>query len=150
MEGATWSAWRILTAIFSAFWTVENSSSVVRGSVDFVPDPLLLRKSGSSWICSQELWSLDHRGGLVLTVQVKITSPDKRYQTILCRQLIIIYLPFGDGGDSVTRQIPEHLVCGETLSNIAMVPDKRKASSIGMQRCNFCRLMQCNEIRLSL
>jgi hypothetical protein len=38
--------------------------------VDPVPDPLFLRKSGSAgnrprelWICSQELWPLDHRGG---------------------------------------------------------------------------------------
>jgi hypothetical protein len=38
-----------------------------------VPDPLLLRKSGGTgnrtrdlWICSQELWPLDHRG--VLTI----------------------------------------------------------------------------------
>jgi hypothetical protein len=38
--------------------------------VDSVPDPLLLRKSGRAgnrtrdlWICSQELWPLDHRGG---------------------------------------------------------------------------------------
>jgi hypothetical protein len=38
--------------------------------VDPVPDPLLLRKSGSAgnrtrdlWIYSQELWPLDHRGG---------------------------------------------------------------------------------------
>jgi hypothetical protein len=43
-----------------------------RGWVDPVPDPLLLRKSGSDgnrtwdlWICSQELWPLDHRGGLL-------------------------------------------------------------------------------------
>jgi hypothetical protein len=35
-----------------------------------VPDPLLLRKPGSVgnrirdfWICRQELWPLDHRGG---------------------------------------------------------------------------------------
>jgi hypothetical protein len=41
-----------------------------RGWVDPVPDPLLLRKSGSArnwtrslWIASQELWPLDHRGG---------------------------------------------------------------------------------------
>jgi hypothetical protein len=41
-----------------------------RGWVDAVPDPLLLRKSGSAgnrtrnlWICSQELWPQDHRGG---------------------------------------------------------------------------------------
>jgi hypothetical protein len=40
-----------------------------RGWVDPVPDPLLLRKSGIArnrnrdlWICSQELWPLDHRG----------------------------------------------------------------------------------------
>jgi hypothetical protein len=40
--------------------------------VDPVLDPLLLRKSGSTgnrnqdlWICSQELWPLDHRGGLL-------------------------------------------------------------------------------------
>jgi hypothetical protein len=40
-----------------------------RGWVDPVPDPLLLRKSGSAGNrtrvsgCSQELWPLDHRGG---------------------------------------------------------------------------------------
>jgi hypothetical protein len=44
-----------------------------RGWVDPVLDPLLLRKSGSSGnqilelrICSQELWPLDHRGGLTV------------------------------------------------------------------------------------
>jgi hypothetical protein len=43
-----------------------------RGWVEPVPDPLLLRKSGSAGnrtqdlgICSQELWPLDHRGGHV-------------------------------------------------------------------------------------
>jgi hypothetical protein len=42
-----------------------------RGWVDPVPDPLLLRISGSAgnrtryiWICSHKLWPLDHRGGL--------------------------------------------------------------------------------------
>jgi hypothetical protein len=41
-----------------------------RGWMDPVPDPLLLRKSGSSGnrtrdlgICNQELWPLGHRGG---------------------------------------------------------------------------------------
>jgi hypothetical protein len=41
-----------------------------KGWVDPVPDPLLLRKSGSAgnrtwdlWVSSQELWPLDHRGG---------------------------------------------------------------------------------------
>jgi hypothetical protein len=43
-----------------------------RGWVDPVPDPLLLRKSVRAgnrnrdlWICSQKLWPLDHRGGLL-------------------------------------------------------------------------------------
>ena len=41
-----------------------------RGWVDPIPDPLLLRKSGSAGnrtrdlcICNQKLWPLDHRGG---------------------------------------------------------------------------------------
>jgi hypothetical protein len=41
-----------------------------RGWVDSVPDPLLLRKSGIAgnrtrdlWICSKELWPLQHRVG---------------------------------------------------------------------------------------
>jgi hypothetical protein len=41
------------------------------GWVDPVPDLLLLWKSGSArnrtrdlWVCSQEVWTLDHRGGL--------------------------------------------------------------------------------------
>jgi hypothetical protein len=44
--------------------------------VNPVPDPLLLRISGSVgnrtwnlWICSQELWPLDHRGGLRNLIQ---------------------------------------------------------------------------------
>jgi hypothetical protein len=45
-----------------------------RGRVDNVPDPPLLRKSGSAgnltrdlWMCSQELWSLYHRGGHLMS-----------------------------------------------------------------------------------
>jgi hypothetical protein len=41
-----------------------------KGRADPVPDPLLIRKSGSAgnktrdlWVSSQELWPLDHRGG---------------------------------------------------------------------------------------
>jgi hypothetical protein len=41
----------------------------LRGRVDPIPDPLLLRKSGSAgnrtwdlWICGQGLWPLGHRG----------------------------------------------------------------------------------------
>jgi hypothetical protein len=43
-----------------------------RGWVDPVPDPLLLRKSGSAgnrtqdlWICSQRLWPLNHKRNLI-------------------------------------------------------------------------------------
>jgi hypothetical protein len=45
-----------------------------RGWVDPVPDPLLLRKFGSAgnrtrdfWICSQELWPLDHKMQSILS-----------------------------------------------------------------------------------
>jgi hypothetical protein len=51
-----------------------------QGWVDPVPDPLLLRKSGSAGnrtrdlrICSQKLWPLDHRGRLY-TIQATIVS----------------------------------------------------------------------------
>jgi hypothetical protein len=53
-----------------------------RGWVDPVPDPLLLRKSGSAgnrnrelWICSQEFWPLDHRGGHDATLQDENIRP---------------------------------------------------------------------------
>jgi hypothetical protein len=49
--------------------------------VDPVPDPLLLRRSGSAgnltrdfWICSQEVWLLDHRGGLFHNYTPEIRS----------------------------------------------------------------------------
>jgi len=49
--------------------------------VDPVPDPLLLRKSGSAGdrtrdlcICSQKLWPLDHRGGLAICTLLLICS----------------------------------------------------------------------------
>jgi hypothetical protein len=47
--------------------------------VDPVPDPLLLRKSGNAWnrtrylwVCNQEFWPLDHRGGLGELITAKI------------------------------------------------------------------------------
>jgi hypothetical protein len=50
-----------------------------RGWVDPVPDPLILRKSGSPgnrsqdfWICSQKLWPLDHRDEVPNTVFISI------------------------------------------------------------------------------
>jgi hypothetical protein len=77
MEGVAWSAQRIPTAVNLGFLDGSRYFSIQvapqlssRCSVDPVPDPLLLRKSGSAWnltrdlwICSQELWPLDHRGG---------------------------------------------------------------------------------------
>jgi hypothetical protein len=52
-----------------------------RGWVDPVPDPMLLRKSGSAanrtlqlWICSQELCSLDYRRGLHFLISADKTA----------------------------------------------------------------------------
>ena len=49
--------------------------------MDPVPDPLLLRKSGSAGnrtrdlcICSQKLWPLDHRGGHMLLFTINIST----------------------------------------------------------------------------
>jgi hypothetical protein len=53
-----------------------------RGWVDPVPDPLFLRKVGSPgnwtrdlWICSQELWPLDHRCGQYKEALARIIIP---------------------------------------------------------------------------
>jgi hypothetical protein len=52
-----------------------------KGWVDPVPDPLLVRKSGSAgnqsrvlWVRSQELWPLDHRGGLYWNIGFNILT----------------------------------------------------------------------------
>jgi hypothetical protein len=74
IEGVTWSAWRIPTAVFSVYRQDQLLFYQVvpqlysRGWVDPVPDPLLffLVVPGTNRdlrICSQELWPLDHRGG---------------------------------------------------------------------------------------
>jgi hypothetical protein len=55
----------------SSYFSIQVAPQLSsRGWVDPVPDPLLLRKSGSPgnrirdlWISIQELWPLDHRGG---------------------------------------------------------------------------------------
>jgi hypothetical protein len=77
MDDVAWSAQQIPTAVNLGFldWNCYFSIQVApqlfsRGWVDPVPvpDPLILRKSCSVenrtrnlWICSQELWPLDHR-----------------------------------------------------------------------------------------
>jgi hypothetical protein len=74
-----WSAERIPTAVNfsfldrSRYFCIQIAPQLSsRGWVDPVPDPLLLKKSGSAgnrtrdlWICSQELWTLYHRGILI-------------------------------------------------------------------------------------
>jgi hypothetical protein len=52
---------------------------MLRDLVDPVTDLLLLKKSGSAgnrtqelWVCSQEVWSLDHRGGQPLPLHIYI------------------------------------------------------------------------------
>jgi hypothetical protein len=61
--------------LYSRFFTQEpllfvpsRSSIILTDWVNPVPDPLFIRKSGSAgnqtrnlWICSQQLWRLDHR-----------------------------------------------------------------------------------------
>jgi hypothetical protein len=75
IEGATWPAWRIPTAVFSVFWTgaaafLSSSSSVVLTRLSGPrsrPTTFFFwycRESNPGFrICSQELWPLDHRGG---------------------------------------------------------------------------------------
>jgi hypothetical protein len=73
MRGARGSVvgWGTMLQARSRYFSVQVAPQLSsRGWVDPVPDPLLLRKSGSAgnrtrdlWICSQELWPLDHRGG---------------------------------------------------------------------------------------
>jgi hypothetical protein len=81
IEGVASWAQRIPTAVNlgfidrSRYFSIQVAPQLSsRGWVDPVPDPLLLRKSGSAgnrtrdlWISSQELWPLDHRGGHILT-----------------------------------------------------------------------------------
>jgi hypothetical protein len=52
IEGAAWSAWRIPTAVFSDHQTTEAV---------YLPH----REHNTSSFCSQELWHLDHRGGVL-------------------------------------------------------------------------------------
>jgi hypothetical protein len=79
VEGVVWSVKRIPMAINLSFLDHSHYFSQLvpqlpsRGWVDSIPDPLLLRKSGSAGnrtcnlgICGQELRPLDHRGGLGL------------------------------------------------------------------------------------
>jgi hypothetical protein len=77
IEGVALSEQRIPRPLIRFSWPEPlhfhcTSSSIILTRLSGpVPDPLLLRKSGGAgnrtrdlWICSKELWSLDHSGGL--------------------------------------------------------------------------------------
>jgi hypothetical protein len=80
IEGVAWLAQWIPTAVNlgfldrSRYFSFQVAPQLFsRCWVDRVPDPLLLRKPGRAgnrtrnlWICSQELWPLDGRGGLYI------------------------------------------------------------------------------------
>jgi hypothetical protein len=64
------------------------------GWVDPVPDPLLLRKSGSAgnrtrglWVCNQELWPQDHRGALSGILLCKVGARGSVVVKVLCYKL---------------------------------------------------------------
>jgi hypothetical protein len=64
-----------------------------RGWMVPVPDPILVKKCGSVgnriryfWICSQELWPLDHRGGLVeVKVEVNFATDSQSASLSWCQ-----------------------------------------------------------------
>jgi hypothetical protein len=68
-----WDPWRLtILLVCTACYRdiILRFYFTLEGWVDPVPDPLLLRKSGSAgnrirdlWVSSQELWRVDHRGG---------------------------------------------------------------------------------------
>jgi hypothetical protein len=97
-EGVAWSAQRIPMAVNLSFLDQSHYFSIQvapqlssRGWVDPVPDPLFLRKSGSTgnrtqnlWMCSQELWPLDHRGSLINNIVYVMLS--NRWKLTLGKQ----------------------------------------------------------------
>jgi hypothetical protein len=74
LDGSRWFFFQVAPHLSSRVW------------VDHVLDPLLLRKSSSAgnqtqklWVCSQALWSLDHRGGhffylIKISLQVSVRT----------------------------------------------------------------------------
>jgi hypothetical protein len=88
--------WEIFSGLLLQQLLVQLLIYPYKGSVDPVPDPLLLRKSGSAVnrtrdlrVSSQELWPLDHRG-------VPRTSTSRRKFHIcknLQNQIISLYTP---------------------------------------------------------
>jgi hypothetical protein len=79
-------------------------------------DPLLLRKSGSAGnrtrICSQELWPLDHRGGLSPSLPILIAGGFRltvQSAATCSRWLLALgFLYPEDGGDKLLRNVGSH------------------------------------------
>jgi hypothetical protein len=100
IEDVAWSAQRIPTAVNLGFldrsrYFLEIVSQLSsRAWVDPVPGPLLLRKSSSYgirtrdlWICSQELWSLDHKDRLQAHNGIFISFLNSARKLCSCRPL---------------------------------------------------------------
>jgi hypothetical protein len=90
-RGVAWSAQRIPTAVYLGsldrcrYFSIQVAPQLSsRGWVHPVPDPLLLRKFGRAgnrtrdlWICSQELWLLDHRDSHIkYAAKINYTADD--------------------------------------------------------------------------
>jgi hypothetical protein len=93
---------------------LPSSSSVVLTRLSGpVPDPLLLRTSGSAenvtrdiWICRQELWPLDHRGGLPHQLSFTFSYPN----VLIGAPFIIVVMLTSEW----KRVLLEAVVCGRT------------------------------------
>jgi hypothetical protein len=115
--------------------------------MDPVPDPLLLRKSGSAgnWardlrICSQKLWPLDHRGGqpLVPTSNynaianlhtLQITRPHAKYfQFSFTSRFLVTDLNNEDSSTSVLTSLLPGEYPTTQLSPLSLSKSKVKVS----------------------
>jgi hypothetical protein len=109
IEGATWSAWRISTTIFSVFQTgaatfLSSSSSVVltrlsrpRSRPTTIFSGSVRESNPGLRICSQELWPLDHRGGHKLKMRTESRDILNIFQQqiyLSCRSLYVLLLLF--------------------------------------------------------
>jgi hypothetical protein len=75
IEGATWSAWRSYSRLsrLEPLLFLSSSSAVVLTTLSgprsrpTTSQKIWQRRESNPdlWICSQELWSIDHRGGLL-------------------------------------------------------------------------------------
>jgi hypothetical protein len=90
----------------------------LRGWMGPVPDPLLLRKSGSAgnrsqdlWVCSQKLWPQDHRGGRNIKMQTGHTQ----------NRIVILSVNMLGLTECINFQVRVYNILSWRLSNIAHV-----------------------------